>query len=285
MRNENGIGARLSPAARAFSSLQADDVLLPAEPSGAKRAGAIILTAMVLISAPLFWAANAAGLIGDLPAAIAKSGGGHGGDDDDHEGHGGGGDDDDDDSAGGTLKTDDTSANGHSTRGRRTTTTPTRNWGPTTQVAMATRRAGRRTTTTPTRSWGPTTQVATGPTRPGRPTTTTPEPAPDPGSARREGPVPAAPPAAPPDATIASQPRYQGIGSRSRKKPPLGPSSGRVASQTAVSAPSSTERGALSPPIRVLTQPGQRELTRIPEPASSAASTRVRALSAVFETR
>ena len=37
---------------------------------------------------------------------------------------------------------------------------------------------------------------------------------------------------------------YQGIGLRSRKKPPVGPSSGSVASQTAVSAPSSTERGA-----------------------------------------
>ncbi len=46
------------------------------------------------------------------------------------------------------------------------------------------------------------------------------------------------------------------IGFRFRKKPPVGPSSGKVASQTAVSAPSSGLRDALSPPMRVRTHPG-----------------------------
>ena len=54
-----------------------------------------------------------------------------------------------------------------------------------------------------------------------------------------------------------------GIGWPSRKKPPLGPSSGRVAAQTMPEAPSSTVRSALEPPISVRTQPGQTELTKI----------------------
>ena len=41
----------------------------------------------------------------------------------------------------------------------------------------------------------------------------------------------------------------------SRKKPPVGPSLGSVAAQTIVSAPSSGVRGALGPPMSVLTQP------------------------------
>jgi hypothetical protein len=107
-----------SPAARAFASLQAEDVLLPSEASALKRSSALFFVVMVLVSAPLFWAANAAGIIGDLPTAVAHSGSsgpGSGGDDDDHSGPGGGGDDDDDDSH--SVRTDDTSANGQSTRG------------------------------------------------------------------------------------------------------------------------------------------------------------------------
>ena len=94
-----------------------------------------------------------------------------------------------------------------------------------------------------------------------------------------------------PREALAARPRsalphgYQGIGSRFRKKPPVGPSSGRVASQTAVSAPSSTERGALLPPMSVRTHPGHIELTRIPFAPSSWERILVRALSAVFETR
>src|SRR4051794_30814688 len=52
---------------------------------------------------------------------------------------------------------------------------------------------------------------------------------------------------------------HHGMGARSRKKPPVGPSSGRVAAHVIVSAPSSTERGAPAPPMSVRTQPGQTE--------------------------
>ncbi|HWM54244.1 MAG TPA: hypothetical protein VNO20_02495 [Solirubrobacterales bacterium] len=107
----------VSPAARVFSSLQADDALLPGQTPALRKAGALFLALLVLGAVPLFWAANAAGLIGDLPAAVAKgsnSGPGGGSDDDDNSGPGGGGDDDDDASA---AATDQTSANGKSTRG------------------------------------------------------------------------------------------------------------------------------------------------------------------------
>ena len=88
-------------AARAFYNLQGEDALLPAEASALKKSGAIALMAMVLLSAPLFWAANAMGLIGDVPTAIAKDGSsGPGGGDDDNSGPGDGGDGDDDDNAG-----------------------------------------------------------------------------------------------------------------------------------------------------------------------------------------
>jgi hypothetical protein len=107
----------VSPAARVFSSLQAGDALLPGQTSAARKTGALFLALLVLGAVPLFWAANAAGLIGDVPAAVAKgsnSGPGGGSDDDDNSGPGGGHDDDDDASA---AATDDTSANGKSTRG------------------------------------------------------------------------------------------------------------------------------------------------------------------------
>lgn len=102
-------------AARVFTNLQANDALLPGHASAVRRTSAILLALLVLAAVPLYWAANAAGLIGDVPAAVAKSGnsGSGGGDDDDNSGPGSG--DDDDDRT--FLKTDDTSRNGHSTRG------------------------------------------------------------------------------------------------------------------------------------------------------------------------
>jgi hypothetical protein len=111
------------PAARVFSHLQADDALLPGETSALRRSGALVLALMVLAAVPLYLAANAAGLIGDAPTALAKGSnsgpGGGSGDDDDNSGPGSGGDDDDDNSGRHhtRLGTDDTSANGHSTRG------------------------------------------------------------------------------------------------------------------------------------------------------------------------
>lgn len=108
----------VSPAARVFSGLQADEALLPGGASVLRRSGALFLALLVLGATPLFFAANAAGLIGDLPAAIAKgsnSGPGSGEDDGDSSGPGSG--DDDDDSVADAAKTDLTSANGQSTRG------------------------------------------------------------------------------------------------------------------------------------------------------------------------
>ncbi len=103
------------PAARVFSSLQADDALLPGQAPALRKAGALFLALLVLGAVPLFWAANAAGLIGDVPAAVAKGSnsgpGGGGGDDDDASGRGG------DDDASAAAATDNTSANGKSTRG------------------------------------------------------------------------------------------------------------------------------------------------------------------------
>src|SRR5208283_4937835 len=65
---------------------------------------------------------------------------------------------------------------------------------------------------------------------------------------------------------------YHGTSWRSRNNFPAGPPSGKVASHTAVSAPSWTVRGASGPPMRVLTHPGHILLTRILLPASSAAN-------------
>lgn len=109
----------LPAAARVFGSLQADAAALPGQPSALRRSGALLLALLVLAATPLYLAANAAGLIGDAPAAIAKSGnsGPGGGDDDDSSGPGSGGDDDDDSAVAEIAKTDDTSANGQSTRG------------------------------------------------------------------------------------------------------------------------------------------------------------------------
>lgn len=122
MSKQNSDKRTLPPAARVFSSLQADEALLPGQASALRRSGAIFLALLVLAATPLYFAANAAGLIGDAPAAIAKgSNSGPGGGDDDGGSSGPGGNsgpgDDDDDTVAEAAKTDDTSANGHSTRG------------------------------------------------------------------------------------------------------------------------------------------------------------------------
>src|ERR1044072_8465848 len=115
---------RVPPAAHVLGALQPDDALLPGRASTLRRSGAVFLALMVLGAVPFFLAANAIGLIGDLPAAVAKgsnSGPGGGDDDDDSSGPGGRGDDDDDTGThtrpGARDATDDTSRNGHSTRG------------------------------------------------------------------------------------------------------------------------------------------------------------------------
>jgi len=107
----------VSPAARVFSGLQADEALLPGQVSVLRRSGALFLALLVLAATPLFFAANAAGLVGDLPAAIAKGANSGPGDGDDDSSGPGSGDDDDDDSVAEAAKTDLTSANGQSTRG------------------------------------------------------------------------------------------------------------------------------------------------------------------------
>src|SRR5260221_14016123 len=76
---------------------------------------------------------------------------------------------------------------------------------------------------------------------------------------------------------------YQGIGWRSWKNPPAGPPSGRVANQTIVSVPCSTERDAAGPPMRVRTQPGSTAFTSTLDPRAASATMRVRALMAAFE--
>src|SRR5438093_850781 len=76
---------------------------------------------------------------------------------------------------------------------------------------------------------------------------------------------------------------YQAIGRRSRKKPPVGPSSGKVASHTVVSAPCWTDRGAADPPMSVRTHPGSTALASTPRPRYVWARIRVNALRAAFD--
>ena len=78
---------------------------------------------------------------------------------------------------------------------------------------------------------------------------------------------------------------YQGMGRRSRKKPPVGPWLGGMAAQTMDLAPSSTGRGAFEPPISVWTDHGFAAFTRMPLPRRSEARMRVRALREVLEMR
>ncbi len=73
------------------------------------------------------------------------------------------------------------------------------------------------------------------------------------------------------------------MGLRSRMNRPVMDCGASVASHMIVSAPSSMERGASRPPMSVLTQPGQTELTAMLESASAAANWPVTPLSAVLE--
>ncbi len=101
----------LPAAARVFSRLEADDALLSTEASVARKSSAIFLALLMFAAVPVFWAANAAGVIGDVPAAVAK-GKGLAQDDD---GQLGPGDDEGDDRE--FLRTNNTSGNNNSTRG------------------------------------------------------------------------------------------------------------------------------------------------------------------------
>jgi hypothetical protein len=76
---------------------------------------------------------------------------------------------------------------------------------------------------------------------------------------------------------------YHGIGFRSRKNPPFGPTSERVASHTSVSTASSGERGAPEPPMSVLTQPGHMALT-FTSPRTARDTFTVKAFRAALET-
>jgi hypothetical protein len=100
-------------AARVFTSLEADDALLPGQASAARKVSALFLALLMFAAVPVFWAANAGGVIGDVPAAVAKGKGGNLTADDD--GRLGPGDDDADDRE--FLRTDNTSRDGKSTRG------------------------------------------------------------------------------------------------------------------------------------------------------------------------
>jgi hypothetical protein len=121
-RQARWTGGHVPAAARAFAQLQGEEALLPSGASAMRRSGALFFMLLVLGAVPLLYAASAAGLISEAPAALAKgSNSGPGGDDDDGGGSGGGDDDDDDTGThtrtGAQAATDDTSANGHSTRG------------------------------------------------------------------------------------------------------------------------------------------------------------------------
>lgn len=104
----------LPPAACVFSDLQVEEALPSTEISASRRTGALMLACLVLAATPLCFAANAAGLIGDVPAALAKSGTSSLGVDDDDDRLGPGDDEADDITF---LATDNTSANNRETRG------------------------------------------------------------------------------------------------------------------------------------------------------------------------
>lgn len=111
-RFTGGGSGSVAPAARVFSSLQADDALLPGRASRLRKSGAILLALLMLAAVPLFWAAQGVGLIGDVPAAVAKGGALLGPDEDEWLGPA---DDFDDERT--FFATDSTSANNRDTRG------------------------------------------------------------------------------------------------------------------------------------------------------------------------
>src|SRR6516162_8820813 len=83
---------------------------------------------------------------------------------------------------------------------------------------------------------------------------------------------------------VSHQAAHQGMTLRSRTNFPVRSSGASRASHTAVSAPCATSRSAFAPPMSVLTQPGQTELTATVL-RSSAARTPVTAFNAAFEMR
>src|SRR6184192_2304294 len=74
---------------------------------------------------------------------------------------------------------------------------------------------------------------------------------------------------------------HHGISLRSRRNLPVRACGASLASHTIVSAPSSTERFAFSPPMSVRTQPGHTEFTA--NFGNAAASCTVTPFNAVFE--
>src|SRR5260370_38184832 len=76
---------------------------------------------------------------------------------------------------------------------------------------------------------------------------------------------------------------YQGSGWRSWKNPPVGPPSGRAANQTIVSAPSSTDRDAAGPPMRLRTQPRATAFTSTLAPRAASPTMRVTPFSTALE--
>lgn len=114
MSRKTGAGSPIAPAARVFDNLQASEAILPAEPSPLRKASALTLALLMLCTVPVFWAAQAAGVIGDVPAAVAKGKSGAGEDDEGRERLGPAEDDADDRTY---LRTDNTSGNNRSTRG------------------------------------------------------------------------------------------------------------------------------------------------------------------------
>lgn len=106
----------LPAAARVIGALQTQEALPPAGPSALRRGGAVVLAVLLLSATPLYLSAGGAGLVGDVPVAVAKGPGGEpGGGDDDGDDRLGPGDDEADDIT--FLRTDKTSANNRSTRG------------------------------------------------------------------------------------------------------------------------------------------------------------------------
>jgi Transposase, Mutator family len=77
---------------------------------------------------------------------------------------------------------------------------------------------------------------------------------------------------------------HHGIGRPSRKNPPVGPPSGKVAAQTIPAAPSSTGRPP-RPPMSVATHPGHTAFTNTPDYTTNAVEALHRSLRKIIKTR
>jgi len=91
----------VAPAARAFLALSSDGTAELETRSPRKTMGVMALMFLVLLAAPLYWAANAQSSDADQPLAVKSNSG--------PSGPGGGDDDDDDDAGGDTDANDDDS--------------------------------------------------------------------------------------------------------------------------------------------------------------------------------